>query len=154
MKPYRGARDMRTFHVVVGMAVLLVMGGSALARHVTHPVTPQNLGKQFFSFAVEVKDVEGLKEVRVIVQKQASQRAPAESASGWVEMRGPKAAVPAVTRVQAEDVQTYAFRLSPADLEGARFVFTEARQDVRTPFPSLGDYWTIDLTNFVATPKK
>jgi hypothetical protein len=145
---------MRKFHLVLGMAVLLVLGRSALARHVTHPVTPQNLDNQFFSFTVEVKDVQGLKEVRVTVQKQAGQRAPAEAASGRVELRRPQAAVPAVTRVQAGGVQTYTFRLPPADLEGAYFVFTETPQEVRTPFPYPGDYWTFNLTDFVSAPQK
>jgi len=145
---------MRQFQLVLGTAILLVLGGSALAKHVTHPVTRQNLDKQFFSFALEVEDVEGLKEVRITVRKQAGQRAPAESASGYVRMPRPKAAVPAVTRVQADGVQTYPFRLPPAEFDGARFVFTETRQDVRTPFPSPGDYWTLDLRDFVPAPKK
>jgi hypothetical protein len=145
---------MKKFHLGVGLVVLLTLGGAAPARHVTHPVTPQNRDKQFFAFAVAVKDVEGLKEVRVIVHNQAGQRPPAGSASGWVEVRRAKAEAPTITRIQAAGGQTYTFRLTPADLEGATFVFTEAPRDVRVPFPSPGDYWTFNLSDFVTTPKQ
>lgn len=140
-------------HLVLGIAVLLTLDGSALARHVTHTVTPQNLDEKFFSFAVEVKDVEGLKEVRVTVQKQAGHRAPSASASGRVGLRRPKATVPEIVRVEADGVQTYTFRLSAADLEGASFTFAETPQDVESPFPYPGDYWTFNLSEFASAPE-
>jgi hypothetical protein len=145
---------MRKFRLLLGLAALLVLGGSAWAKHATHPVTPQNIDKQPFAFTVEVKDVDGLKEVRVTVRQQAGHPAPVASAYGRVGLRRPQAAAPAITRVQTDDAQTYTFRLSPADFDGAYFVFTETPDDPRVPFPYPGDYWTLNLKDFVPARKK
>jgi hypothetical protein len=147
---------MRSFALLLAVAALPAVAAPAFARHVTHPVTPQNIGEQPFSFTVHVKDVEGLKEFEVVVKQKPGQRAPADSATGSVvvEACGKKPAVfPAVTRVQSGGAQTYTFRVPPPDVDRTRFTFTESPQDARTPFPFPGDYWVFDMSEFVGSPK-
>jgi hypothetical protein len=148
--------SMKYFSFVLALVMLLVLGGPAFARHVTHPVTPKNIEKQPFAFAVHVKDVGELKEFEITVRQQSGKPAPIDSATGSVAFvaRGKKiAALPTITRVQANGVQTYTFRLSPSDVDLARFTFTETPQDWQRPFPSPGDYWVFDLRDFVGGPK-
>jgi hypothetical protein len=148
---------MRGFPLYLAVAVLAAVAGPVFARHVTHPVTPQNIDQQPFAFTVHVRDVDGAKEVEVVVEQKPGQRAPAGSATGSVVVdpcgKRP-AAFPAVTRVQSGGVQTYTFRLPPSDLGRAHFTFTETPQDVRTPFPFPGDYWVFDLGDFVGPSKE
>ena len=147
----------KTVPLCLAVAVLLAVGGQALARRVTHPVTPNNLDKQPFAFTVQVKDVGGLKEVEITVRQKAGRSAPAVTASGSVVIypRGPKqGASPALTRVLDNGVQTYTFRVAPADLDRTSFTFTETADNWRTPFPYPGDYWVFDLRNFVGNPGK
>jgi hypothetical protein len=149
--------NMKKLPLALAVAILLGVGGQVLARHVTHPVTPANVDEQPFSFTVQVKDVGELKEFEITVKQKAGKSAPVGSATGSVviDACGKKeAAFPAITRVQSDGVQTYTFRLSPSDLDRAHLTFTETPQDVRTPFPSPGDYWVFDLSNFVGNPKK
>jgi hypothetical protein len=149
--------SMKSFPLVLALAVLLATGGRVLARHVIHPVTPKNIDQHPFSFAVHVKDVGALKEFEITVAPQAGKPAPAASATGSVAIaaRGTKTvALPTIARVEASGTQTYTFRLSPSDLDSARFTFTETPQDWRRPFPSPGDYWVFDLSDFVDSPKK
>ena len=68
----------------VAAAILLAIGTQALARHVTHAVTPANIAKQPFSFTVNVKTVGEVQEFEVIVQAKAGGKAPIRSASGEV----------------------------------------------------------------------
>src|SRR5260370_20327395 len=120
--------NMKAFPIFVAAAILLAIAGQVLARHVMHPVTRKNIDKQPFSFTVQVKDAGELKEVEITVKQKAGQRAPAGTATGSVVITAggkKKAASPAVTRVQADGVQTYTFRLSPSDLDRAHFTFTE-----------------------------
>jgi hypothetical protein len=141
----------------VAVAILLAFAGQALARHVTHPVTPKNIGQQAFSFTVQVKDVGEFKEFEITVKQKSPKPAPIASATGNVVIEASgktKAAFPVVTRVEAGGVQTYTFRLSPSDLDRSRFTFTETPQDMRIEFPSPGDYWMFDLNDFVASPRK
>jgi hypothetical protein len=139
------------------VAVLPAVGGQALARHVTHPVTPQNIDQQPFAFTVRVKDVGGLKEVEITVRQKPGKRAPDRTASGEVVLEASgkkKGELPPITRVLADGVQTYTFRVAPADLDRAQFTFTETPQDVRVPFPFPGDYWVFDLGDFAGSAKK
>src|SRR5262245_61238078 len=138
-------------------AGVLAAGGQEFARRVTHPVTPSNLDKQPFAFTVQIKDVGGLKEVEITVRQKPGHRAPASTASGSVVInpRGPKpVASPALTRVLDNGVQTYTFRVAPADLDRATFTFTETAEDWRTPFPYPGDYWVFNLRDFAGSPRK
>jgi hypothetical protein len=147
----------KNYPLCLAVAVLLAVGGRALARHVTHPVTPENLDKQPFAFAVQVKDAGEMKEVEITVRQRPGKRAPAVSAWGIATLapRGEKqAASPAITRILANGVQTYTFRIAPSDVERATFTFSETPQDVRTPFPFPGDYWVFDLKRFVRSPKQ
>jgi hypothetical protein len=149
--------NMKRFPLFLAVAVLLAVGGQVVARHVTHPVTPANISKQPFSFTVTVKAVGEVQEFEVIVKAKAGGPAPVLSATGEVDIArsGKKeSTIPTVHRVQSNGVQTYTFRLSPSDLDRARFTFTETPQDVRTPFPSPGDYWVFDLSQFAGNSRK
>jgi len=149
--------NMKTFPICVAAAILLAIAGQALARHVTHPVTPKNIDAQPFAFTLQVKDVGELKEFEITVKQKAGQRAPVGTATGRavIDASGKKKpASPAITKVQSDGVQTYTFRLSASDLDRAHFTFTETSQDARIPFPSPGDYWVFDLSDFVSSAKK
>jgi hypothetical protein len=140
----------------LALAALLAVSEHALARHVTHRVTPENLDKPFapFTFTVQVKDAGELKELVITVKAKARTTAPIFSGTGFVTIapRGQKKAeFPAVTRIQANGVETYSFRLSPADVDRALFTFSETAEDWRTPFPYLGDYWVFHLRDFVTS---
>jgi uncharacterized protein (TIGR03067 family) len=146
----------RDFPLLLAVAVLAAVAGPVLARHVTHPVTPQNIDQQPFAFTVKVKDVDGSKEVEVVVEQKAGHSAPAASATGSVvvDACGKKpVGFPAVTRVQSGGVQTYTFRVPASDLGRTHFTFTETPQDARTPFPFPGDYWVLDLGDFAGGTK-
>ena len=143
--------------LVLAATVFLALGGRVLARHVTHQVTPKNIDSQPFAFSVQFKDVPQLKEFEIVVRQKANHPAPTVSATGTVDIapRGDKKAEsPAVTRVQADGVQTYTFRVSLSDLDRAHFTFTETPQDPRVPFPFPGDYWVFDLSQFAGTSHK
>jgi hypothetical protein len=136
-------------------AALLAVRGVAVARHVTHPVTPANISEQPFSFTVHVKDAGEMKEFEIVVKAKAGGAAPVLSATGEVVVarsatKEPN--TPPVRRVQANGVQTYTFRLAPADLDRATFTFTESPRNVE--FPSPGDYWTFQLGRFVGNPSQ
>jgi hypothetical protein len=149
---------MRNLSLILAVATLTAVGGQVLARHVTHPVTPQNIEQQAFAFTVRVKAVGEFEEFEITVGKKVGKLPPAGSATGSVviDARGKtKAAFPAVTRVvQSNGVQTYTFQVARSDLDRARFTLTETPQDVRTPFPYPGDYWVFDLRHFVASAGK
>ena len=146
---------MKKCPLFVAAAILLAVGTQALARHVTHPVTPANMSKQPFSFTVNVKTVGEVQEFEVIVKAKAMGSAPILSATGEVVIArsGKKEALfPPVTRVQSDGVQTYTFRLSPSDVDRATFTFTESPKGVA--FPSPGDYWVFELSEFTGNPRK
>jgi hypothetical protein len=148
--------NIKSLPLFLAVAILVTFSGQALGRHVTHRVTPKNIDEQPFSFKVQIKDVEQLKEVEIVVKQKAGKPDPVVSATGSVvvgERGNKKAASPAITRVQSDGVQTYTFRVSPADLDRTYFTFTETPQDARTPFPFPGDYWVFDLSDFVGSPK-
>jgi hypothetical protein len=147
----------RTLPLCLAAAVVLAAGGQALARRVTHPVTPKNIDQQPFAFTVQIKDAGQLKEVAITVRQKPGRPAPLNTANGWVVISSrdnSKATAPALTRVWDNGVQTYTFRVSPSDLARTTFTFTETLQDWRTPFPYPGDYWVFDLRNFVGSPRK
>jgi hypothetical protein len=143
--------------LILAAMIPLALGGHALARHVTHKVTPKNIDEQPFAFSVQVKDVAQLKEFEIVVKQKPNHLAPITSATGTVNIapRGDKTTPsPAVTRVQADGVQTYTFRVSPSDVDRAYFTFTETPEDPRIPFPFPGDYWMFDLSDFAGTSHK
>jgi hypothetical protein len=166
--------SMKTFPRLLAVTLLLAGNGYVFARHVMHPVNPKNIDDQPFAFKVQgktvgatdepklnkaapTKDEAGLLEFEIIVRQKAGKPAPARSATGSVviDASGKKKAVfPTVTRIQSDGVETYTFRLSPSDLGTAHFSFTETPQDLRIPFPSPGDYWVFDLSEFAGSPKK
>jgi hypothetical protein len=146
--------SMKNFPFVLALAILLALSGQAHAKHVTHSVTPENIDKQPFAFTVKVKDVGELKEIEITVRKQTGKSAPVRSATGSVTIIASgkqPATFPAVTKVQADDVQTYTFRVSASELDRARFTFTESPE---AEFPSPGDYWVFHLSDFVGGAKK
>jgi hypothetical protein len=146
--------NMKSFPLLLALSLAPALSGQALARTVTHAVNPKNINEQHFAFAVQFKDAGELKEFEITVRKQTGKLAPVASATGSVEFaaNGDKTwAPPTITRTEADGVQTYTFRLSPSELERARFTFTE------TPpkeFGSPGDYWVFKLSGFVESPKK
>ena len=148
---------MKRFPVLLAVAVLLAVCGQAFARHITHSVIPANVSEQPFSFTVKVKAVGEVQEFEVTVKAKAGGSAPVRLATGEVVVArsGKKeAAFPPVHRVRSNGVQTYTFRLSPSDLARARFTFTETPRDVRTQFPSPGDDWVFDLSEFAGNPRQ
>jgi hypothetical protein len=150
---------MKTVPTFCALAVLSAMGAPAFARHVTHPVTPANIEQQPFAFTVHVSDVGEFKQFEIAVRPKAGGREPAGSATGSVVIAGGKKPpmFPAVTRVQCKGTQTYTFQVPASDVERARFTFTETPQSALIPFPSPGDYWVFNLSDFVGsrdTPKK
>jgi hypothetical protein len=148
---------MKTIPLILATTAVFLVGERAFARHVLHYVTPKNINDQPFSFTVHVKDVGEQKEFEIVVRQKAGHRGPAGSATGSVRIVASgkkKAELPTVTRVQSEGVQTYTFRVSPSDLDRARFTFTETPEDVMKPFPSPGDYWGFDLSDYVSSAKK
>lgn len=149
--------NLKHISLFLAVAVLPAVGGQALARHVTHPVTPQNIDQQPFAFTVRAKDVGEFKEFEITVRQKAGKPAPVRTATGELVLDargGKKAESPPVTRVLADGGQTYTFRVAPADLDRARFTFTETPEDVRVPFPFPGDYWVFDLGDFAGGAKK
>ena len=142
---------------LVAGGVILVFAGHALARHVTHPVTPKNINEQPFAFAVQIKDVGDLKEIEIVVKQKPGRRGPIPSATGNARIApcgDKKAESPTMTRVETDSEQKYTFRVSPADVNRTSFTFTETPQDPMIPFPSPGDYWVFALTDFVGSEKK
>jgi hypothetical protein len=148
---------MRKLTLVLAVATLTAVSGQVLARHVTHPVTPQNINEQLFAFTFRIKTVGQLEEVEITVRAKPGKLPPVASATGSVLINASgkkKAAFPTVTRVESNGVQTYTFRVSPSDIDRAHFTFTETPQDARTEFPFPGDYWVFDLSKFVTRPGK
>jgi hypothetical protein len=147
----------RRHALVLAAVVPLALGGQALARHVTHQVTPKNIDEQPFAFSAQVKDIAKLKEFEIVVKQKPNHSGPITSATGTVEIapRDKKKAESAIiTRVETDGVQTYTFRVSPSDLDRAHFTFTETPQDPRIPFPFPGDYWVFDLSEFAGISHK
>ena len=143
--------------LLLAAVVPLAFGGSALAKHATHTVTPKNIDDQPFGFIVHVNDVGQLKEFEIIVQQKPNHLPPVASATGVVGIAPSdkkKTESPAVTRVLGDGMQTYTFRVPSSDLGRAHFTFTETLEDPRIPFPFPGDYWVFNLNAFAAGPNK
>jgi hypothetical protein len=163
---------MKRWSLLLALGFLLGFAGDVLARHVAHPVTPQNIDQQSFAFTVQVSDVspparrqepgsapaEGaLQEITITVKRKPGNRAPVASASGTVHVDpcgDNKAYVPRLTRVLENGVQTYSFRVPQADLGRTHFKFTESPDSLTTPFPSPGDYWQVNPRDFAPKAKK
>jgi hypothetical protein len=148
---------MKKLPLLLAVGVLVAVGGYALARHVTHPVTPENFDKHPFAFEVQVKDNGENKQIEIAVRQKTGHPAPVGSATGKavINPRGKKEpAFPTVARVQLEGVQTYTFEVPKADVDRAHFTFTETPDDPLVPFPSPGDYWVFDLSDWVNSVRK
>jgi hypothetical protein len=137
-------------HLVLACAALAAAGSEALARHVTHSVTPQNIDKQPYGFTVSVKDAPpakgapggAMKEFTIEVRK-------ATAPIGDLNIGGGRIGVPSVTMVKKEDVATYTFAIAAEQVNRAWFTFTETPQYPQMPFARPGDYYVFDLKNFV-----
>ncbi|HEV3146008.1 MAG TPA: hypothetical protein VGZ47_19130 [Gemmataceae bacterium] len=139
--------------------VLLTIGRQALAKRVNNDVTPANIDKLPFTATVKVKDAGKLKEFEITIKdikgKLVNPTHP-PSPGGWLELviDGKAVAAPAVTKVEKGGIITFTFRLTPDQIEGARFAFVEDAEDWSKPFPSNGNYYQFMLKEFVAKPKK
>ncbi len=143
---------MKKLPLFLAVMALVAIGGHVLARHVTHPVTPENIDKHPFSFDVRVKDSGENEQFEIAVRQKAGYAAPIASAFGKVVVN-PRAkkqpSFPSVTKVQTDGVQTYTFEVPKADADRTYFTFTETPDDPSTPFPSPGDYWVFDMTDWL-----
>src|SRR5437660_1473035 len=130
----------------LAVTALLLIGGVAFARHVTHPVTPANIGKQPYAFAVKVKDVGEMKEFEITLKPAAEKRTPL-APRGVLSLAPRRAnhAAPPLTQVTSSEGITYTFRLAPRDVDGASFTFTELFEG---PVPRPCDYLVFLLTEF------
>jgi hypothetical protein len=131
---------------LIALTAVLLIGGQAFARHVTHPVTPANIDKQPYAFAVKVKDASDMKEFEITV-KPAKGKRTALAPRGILSLPPRRAnhATPPLTQVTSSEGITYTFRLAPRDVDGTSFTFTESSEG---PFPDPGDYWVFALRDF------
>jgi hypothetical protein len=158
---------MKKMPMLVGVAILLVAGRDALARHVTHPVTPRNIAEQPHAFAVKVTDagpdkqfeikVKQMVSILVNAPKKRGDLPPGASARGTLaigQIGKKKIAVPPVTMVRSEGEITFTFAISRNYLDRTSFTFTETPDDPRQPFPFPGDYYVFALADFVSSPDR
>ncbi len=143
--------------------LLLGLANAAHARHVTHPVTPQNMEQQPFAFTVGIKEADppikasdkpaaekaAVKIVEINVRPKAGKLRPRPAARGSLtvgQLDKAAPAIPDLTTVRhADGSLTFNFRINPKDLERAHFTYTESSEG---PFPVPGDYWVFDLKEF------
>jgi hypothetical protein len=141
--------NMKNIHVLLAVGALAVFGGQALARRVTHPVTPENIDKQ--PFTVKVKDVGQFKEFEIEIKQKAGKAthllAAGRGSLQIAQIGKKKIASPPVTLVQSTEKVTFSFQISAGQLDRAYFTITAASDD---PFPSNGDYWVFSLEDFVS----
>jgi hypothetical protein len=146
---------MKKMQMLVAVAILLAAGRDALARHVTHPVTPRNIEEQPYAFAVKATDAVQDKEFEIKVKQKLRELPPGASARGTLAIGqiGKKGvAVPPVTMIRSGGEITFTFVISPDYLDRASFTFTETPDDPRQPFPFPGDYYVFALADFVSSP--
>ncbi len=108
-----------SFGSVLAIAVVVAVGGRVQARHVVHPVTPDNIDKQPYAFEVKVKDGDkGQKsefvefEIRVLVQ--AGKQKPGECAHGKIgitHIGEDKIRTPPLTMVTSVEETRFTFRM-------------------------------------------
>jgi hypothetical protein len=88
---------MRKTALILAVVTPLLVGGQVLAKHATHPVTPENIDKQPFAFTVQINDVViqeqkkdkiEFKEFTITVVQKAGKRAPASTATGSLTIVG------------------------------------------------------------------
>lgn len=139
----------KPFIVLIALAILFLGAGEALARRVSHVVTPASIDKLPFKASIKVKDLEKLKEVEIpitgIVGNLARQ--PCKP-GGWVRVIGNDQPI-AVKRSTAEGTATFTFQIGPELLEKARFELVEDVADWSRPFPVHGDLYQLELKDFV-----
>jgi hypothetical protein len=142
---------------IVPMFAAFALCPPALARHVTHAVTPANINRQPLSFTVNVKALGDSKEFTITVKGAVGGPNMRSSPSGWAELKPAPRKQPtgiAVTQTSSEGSLVYTFRILNADVERAEFTFTETPQDPRVPFAGPGDYWFFDLSAFAKVASK
>ena len=152
---------MKTASFLVATAACFLLGPTLLARHVTHEVTPQNMDKQPYAFAVTVKDVGDAKEFTIRVNFKGA-KALGPEATGWLNMAqiGRKTVpIPSMTTVRSDGQITFTFQVPEKYVERVGFTFTETPQNPRQPFPFPGDYYVFNLEDFLpaastAAPEK
>lgn len=143
---------MKILHALFAMAILPLINGHVLARHLSHPVTPENIDRQPYAFKVKVTDAGERQEFEIAVGQQAGKCTPGRAAWGdlnVVQFDEKKITVPPLTMVKANGKISFAFQIPPKFLDRAQFTFSEASDD---PFPSRGDYYVFDLKKFVPPP--
>jgi len=146
---------MRTKALRLSLAgmIPLVLCGMAQARHVTHPVTPQNIESQPYAFSVQVKDAGEFKEFEIRIKPASGKTPPGPAARGDLriaKISKQQVEVPPLTMVNYKGDITFTFKIPIQYLDWAHFTYTESSEG---PFPVPGDYWVFDLSEFVAAAK-
>jgi hypothetical protein len=141
---------MKTLSLPLTATILLACGPQAIARTVSHQVTPKNIDEQPFAFKVTVSNASGkdgasVKDFEIRVGPKSGQPAPGPAESGGLELTScgkKKVETPPVTIVKSGSALIYTFRVSDRDLDRsiARFTFA---------VPSPGDNYQFDLDDFL-----
>ena len=133
---------------MITAAIVFLAAGEALAKRVSHGVTPASLDKLPFKASVKVKDAEKLKEVEITITGIVNNLARQPSApGGWLCVIGDKPI--AVKPATALGTATFTFQIGSEQLEKARFEFVEDAADWNRPFPTRGDLYQFELKEFV-----
>jgi hypothetical protein len=142
---------------IIPIIAALALCQPALARHVTHAVTPANIDRQPLRFAVKIKDVGDAKEFVITVKGAVGAPNMRPSPSGWAELKPAPKKQPtgiAVTQTSADGALAYTFHVANVDADRAEFTFTETPQGPLVPFAGPGDYWKFDLAEFAKAASK
>jgi hypothetical protein len=136
---------MKPLSFFLGTMVLMSAAGPAMARAVSHEVTPDNLKDQPYAFSVTFKDAGDAKDFEIRVGPKPAGVLPGAGENGSLSLSpcGKKnVKTPAITIVRADDTLIYTFRVSNRDLDRSIAVFTFA-------VPSPGDYYQLNLDDFL-----
>ena len=149
----------KTMTRAAAAGLVLILTGVVYARHVTHPVTPQNIDQQPFGLSVIIKDapppkagapgkgVPATKEVEITVRAKSG-GAPNRALHGRLTLNPlghDSVKSPPVTIKQTDAATIFTFSLAADEALRAYFTLTESGDE---PFPSPGDFWIIDLKIF------
>jgi hypothetical protein len=142
---------MNTKHLasVLAVAILFLVAGEALARRVSHSVTPASIDKLPFKASVTVKDLGKLKEFKITITGIVGNlTGPPSAPAGWVSVIGNDKPI-AVKRTTGDGIATFTFQIASEQLEKANFEFVEDEADWNRPFPTRGDLYRFELKQFV-----